>query len=103
MDFMSSNICEVLMIEYLSDYPPQPYFDQVLTHCCYAAKTYCHIWKHKGSDGTYRVDKKEISNEFLLHPSTVKGHLRALCREGLISIDETPNTLNVELVTWDIE
>ena len=91
------------MIEFLSEYPPQPYFSQVLTHCPKAASTYCHIWKHKGEDDIYRIEKKDIGDEFLLHPTTVRGHLRALCREGQNSIDETPNTLNIEMVTWDIE
>lgn len=91
------------MIEHLCDYPPQPYFNQVLTHCPKAAQTYCHIWKHQDKDNVYRVEKKSIPDEFLLHTSTVKGHLRALCREGLINIDETPNTINVELVPWDNE
>ena len=91
------------MIENMFEYPPQPYFTEVLSHCPKAASTYCHIWKHQDNDGVYRVYKKDIADEFLLHPSTVRGHLRALCREGLINIDETPNTLNVELVQWDSE
>ncbi len=91
------------MIEHLVEYPPQHYFNQVLLHCPKAASTYCHIWKHQGKDNVYRVEKKAISDEFLLHPVTVKGHFRALCREGLVSINETPNTINVELMTWDNE
>ncbi len=91
------------MIEHIQDYPPQPYFSSVLAHCPKAATTYCHIWKHQDDGGIYRVEKKAIADEFLLHPTTVKGHLRALCREGLLSINETPTMLNVELVQWDIE
>lgn len=91
------------MIETFEDYPPQPYLDQVHDHCPLAAKTYCHIWRNRNQTNCFSVLKKDIWQEFLSHPTSIRSHLLSLCREGLISIDETPETINIELVSWDHE
>lgn len=91
------------MIEPLGEYPPPPYFDPVLEDCPLAAKTYTHIWRKKDHNNYFRVIKKGIWAEFLIHPHALRAQLMALCRKGLISIDETPTILTVEVVPWDEE
>jgi hypothetical protein len=89
------------MIEEFADLPPRAYEEQVLINCSHAALTYRHLWKKQDHDGVFAIDKKDMANEFLEEPPTVMRRLRAICRLGLINIDETKHDIKVELVQWD--
>jgi len=92
------------MIEYFVEYPPAPYFNEVLVNCPQAATVYCRLWNKRDKENWFRIPKKLLSREFLLPSDTVNRHFMALCRRGFIlDIKENNTTIDVELLGWDDE
>lgn len=85
------------------DMPPYHYLRQVLDHCPKAGLTYIDIWARMDKDNRIKIDKEAIRNNFLVSLSKFRHDLLLLVKEGLISIEETPKTIKIEVVGWDDE
>lgn len=91
------------MIHQLYDYPPYPFLQQVLDHCPKSGYLYLNLWKNRDKDNKIQILKKDIQNEYLISPIKFRNDLLHLCREALVSIDETPNSIYIELTDWEEE
>lgn len=80
---------------------PIPYIEFIFRHCPRAGELYCLLWKSKNKDHKIILLKDEIPSRTLMHRHAFNSSLRMLCREGLASIDDSPNMLTIELVGWD--
>lgn len=87
----------------LWDYPPYPYLHQVLSHCHKAGLTYMDLWKQRDDKNKVIVGKDEIRTKFLSTTHTFHHNLLLLAKEGLVNVDERPNSLIIELTGWDNE
>ncbi len=84
-------------------YPPYLYLTQVAEHCPKALSTYLSLWRERASNNKITVYKEEIRLQFLTSLAKFRHDLFLLVKEGLVSIDETPKSINIELVSWDEE
>jgi hypothetical protein len=85
------------------EYPPMPYLEQVLNHCSRAGQTYVWLWKHADDNKVCHVRASHIAEATLISKATFKHSLRALCREGLLSFQESDDIMEIELTGWDDE
>lgn len=85
------------------DLPPYPYLAQILSHCPKAASTYISIWRARDENNAITVNKSEIRNSFLITPTRFKNDMLVLVKEGLISVEESPKMLQIDVVGWDEE
>ena len=86
-----------------SEYPPYLYLKQVAEHCPKAVSTYMTIWQEKNLENKLNVYKKEVRNDYLISLAKFRHDLLLLVKEGLVSINETPNLLEIELVDWNVD
>ena|SRR6266480_4738990 len=82
-------------------FPPWDYLFQVLDHCPKAGRMYMLLWNTCKEDYSLRIDKISARMDFLSSTAKLRHDLLLLVKEGLISINETPYFIDVELVTWD--
>lgn len=82
-------------------YPPYNYLVQVADHCPKAVLTYMALWRDASSENKVNVFKKDIKNEYLTSLAKFRHDIFLLFKEGLVSIDETPQWLHIELINWD--
>ena len=82
------------------EYPPYQYLQQVADHCCKAVSTYLALWRTVDRNFKVTIYKKDVREEYLTSLTKFKHDLLLLVKEGLLSIDETPNVLHIELVGW---
>lgn len=85
------------------DYPPLPYLEQILNHCCRAAQTYLWLWNHSDQNRRCRLRSSTIADMTMISRARFKNSLREICREGLLSFREHNDILEIELVAWDEE
>lgn len=83
--------------------PPYHYLMQVTNHAPKAASTYISLWNAKNKENKINISKEEIKSSFLITPTKFKNDLLQLVREGLCSIDESPNNITIEMVDWQDE
>ncbi len=88
------------MLDY-ADFPPYPYFLQVLRHYPDCAIFYSRLWNSKNNDHKLSVKKDDIFNTFLISPTKFKNMLVNLMEEGLLSFELTPKFFYIELVGFD--
>jgi hypothetical protein len=81
--------------------PPYPYLFQVAEHCPRAALTYLSIWKEKDKKNSLSVYKEDIRLQFLMSPTRFRNDLLLLVREGLVSVNETPLSIDVDVIGYD--
>ena len=89
------------MSKVVFDYPPYPYLLRVVEYCPAAAATYMKIWKDRDKDHKFHIYKENVKSGFLMSPTRFHNHLLMLVKEGLVSVDESPLMLSVELVGYD--
>lgn len=82
--------------------PPFHYMLQVTEHCPKAAFTYMNLWKNRDKKNKAQVYKEDVRNEFLVSLAKFRHDLFLLMKEGLVSVDETPLSLTVEMVDFDV-
>jgi|GEM_PF-2997321 hypothetical protein len=87
--------------QHKSNLIPISYIEFIFRHCPRAGELYCLLWKSKDKNQRIILLKNEISSRTLMHKHAFNSSLRMLCREGLASIDESPNMITIELVGWD--
>jgi hypothetical protein len=87
----------------IEKYPPYFYLKQLADHCPKAVSTYMTLWRSVDAEHKLSVLKKEIREQYLISLSKFRHDLLMLVKEGLVSIDETTDILNIELVSWDAE
>lgn len=81
--------------------PPHLYLCQVLEHCPRAGSTYLKIWREKNDENQLILDKENFRQEHLISLTKFKNDLFYLVKEGLISVEETPTSLKIDIVAWD--
>jgi hypothetical protein len=85
----------------LHDYPPYAYFEFILLHCPQAAWTYFKLWSKRDKDSKIRIKKSDIRYEFLKSQTKFKNELLDIAKEALVNVDETPEEMIIEMVSWD--
>lgn len=83
------------------DYPPYVYLAQVADHCPKAVSTYMLLWREMDGDNQIRIRKDEVRAEYLISLAKFRHDLLLLVKEGLVSINETPQKISIEIVGWD--
>jgi hypothetical protein len=83
--------------------PPRYYLKQVAQHCPKSLMTYISLWEAKDNNNRLHIFKKDVYSNFLISFTKFRNELMPLVREGLVSIDESPNMISIELVGWDDE
>ena len=83
--------------------PPKYYLKQVAQHCPKSLMTYMSLWEAKDKNNRVHIFKKDVYSNFLISFTRFKNELMPLVREGLVSIDEAPQMISIELVGWDYE
>lgn len=84
-----------------TDFPPCPYFLQVLRHFPEAALLYFRIWGSKNSKHKLAIKRQDIPNIFLMSPTVFRNRIVKLMEEGLLSFETTPTLYYIELVPFD--
>lgn len=84
-------------------YPPYLYLTQLADHCPKAVSTYMLLWRNIDKENKVNVFKKDIRSEHLITLNKFSHDLLLLVKEGLVSLEETPNWFHIELVGWDNE
>ncbi len=91
------------MIRKMYEVPPYEYLVQAAEHCPNAIATYLSVWRQADKDRKIHVYKKDVLTEYLKPIVKFRNDLMLLVREGLVSVEETPKSLCIELVSWDEE
>lgn len=86
-----------------SNFPPFPYFMQILRHFPNSAMLYIKLWSEKNDHHAIKVKKSDISKVFLLTPTNFRNRLFNIMEEGLASVRQTPDFYHIELVGFDDE
>jgi len=81
--------------------PPYYYLLQVAEHCPKAVFTYMQLWKSRDAKNCAQVYKEDVKNTFLVSLAKFRNDLFLLMKEGLVSIEESPLSLKVEMVDFD--
>lgn len=84
-----------------SDFPPCPYFLQVLRHNPEAALLYFRIWGSRNDEYKLAIKKKDIFNSFLISPTLFRNRIVKLMEEGFLSFETTPEFYYIEFVAFD--
>lgn len=61
------------------------------------------LWKQRDNENKVIIGKDEIRTKFLSTTHTFHHNLLLLAKEGLVNVDERPNSLIIELTDWDNE
>ncbi len=80
---------------------PIPYLKFIFRVCPRAGELFCFLWEAQNENGQITVDKNDIPSTTLLHRHAFNSSLRMLVREGLISVEEGPTQITIELVGWN--
>ena len=91
------------MIKRMYESPPYEYLVIAAEHCPRAIATYLSVWRQADRDRKLHVYKKDVLSEYLKPLVKFRNDLMLLVKEGLISVEETPKSLSIELVSWDEE
>jgi hypothetical protein len=84
-------------------FPPYYYLTQVADNCSKAVSTYMMLWRNADKEKKMSIYKKDVRSEYLISLCKFRHDLLLLVKQGLVSVDETPALLNIELVGWDSE
>lgn len=84
-----------------TDFPPCPYFLQVLRHFPEAALLYYKLWGSRNSQHKLAIKKEDIPNIFLVSPTVFRNRIVNLMEEGLLSFETTPKFYYIEFVPFD--
>jgi len=88
------------MMDY-SDFPPCPYFMQILRHFPECALLYCKLWGSKNTNYALAINKSDIFTNFLISPTVFRNRLVNLMEEGLLSFESSPVFYYIELIAFD--
>lgn len=80
------------------DFPPYLLLMQVLLHCPKAGSTYMQLWSSRGKDNRVRVYKEDCRQSLFISLVKFRNDLLLLMREGLIAVDEGPNSIDVQFL-----
>ena len=82
------------------EYPPYFYLKQVATHYPRAVLTYIELWEKRDKKCKVTAYKDLINIQFTHSRAQFMNDLKKLVNEGLVSCEETDQTLKIELVDW---
>ncbi len=91
------------MIKRMYESPPYEYLVTAAEHCPRAVATYLSVWRQADRDRKLHICKKDVLSEYLKPLVKFRNDLMLLVKEGLISVEETPKSISIELVSWDEE
>lgn len=84
-----------------TDFPPCPYFLQVLRHFPDAAMLYYKLWGSRNHDNKLSIKKDDIFSIFLVSPTIFRNRIVNLMEEGLLSFETTPKFYYIDFVPFD--
>ena len=76
--------------------PPRMFLEQVMDA---VAKFYCFIWDRKDDQNRFQMTWKDLNPYY--NKNSFRSNLRKLCNRGLLSYEESPHGIAIELVGWD--
>jgi len=76
--------------------PPRMFLEQVMDT---VTKVYCFLWDQRDEQNRIHMTWKDLS--VFYNKNSFRTQLRKLNREGLLSYEEAPEGLSIELVGWD--
>lgn len=76
--------------------PPRMFLEQVMDT---VTKVYCFLWDHRDEQNRIELTWKDLSLYY--NKNSFRTNLRKLNREGLLSYEESPDGMSIELVGWD--
>ncbi len=86
------------------EFPPFPYFINVLKQCPRAAWIYAKLWASKDCECKINCTRDDIRYNFFMSPTLFRNALIYLVDLGLASIKERPEAdFEIELVDFDQE
>lgn len=85
------------------EFPPFPYFMQVLRHFPDCAYFYSKLWSCRNDENKIAIKKLDIGIIFLMSTTKFRNKLINLLEEGLVSFETTPEFYYIELVGFDEE
>ena len=83
--------------------PPYLYIFQIAEHCPKALATYLSLWREKDPRNKLKLTKNDVKIQFLTSLRKFNHDLLLLVKEGLVSVEETPKAIKIELVGWHEE
>lgn len=83
--------------------PPFFYLLQISEHCPRALCCYLILWRDMDKNQMVHIHKEDIRQKYLMSSTKFKNDLLLILKEGLVSIDETPNMFHIEMTGWDEE
>src|SRR5258708_10080314 len=86
-----------------NEFPPVEFFLTVLRDQPDCAYFYLKIWSGHDKNFELMVDKKTVSNVYLISPTVFKRKLHYLMDEGLLSVKETQYFYEIEFLHDDYE
>jgi len=63
------------------------------------SKVYCFIWDRRDDENRVEMTWKDLTLYY--NKNSFRTNLRKLVAEGLVSYEETPEGLSIEVVGWD--
>ena len=81
-------------------FPPYPFLIDVLKNALLSLRVYIELWDMQDDFGRIAIDKKEIKKTFLISPTLFYNKVLSLVDLSLLSVDESPNMIVVDLVQW---
>ena len=76
--------------------PPRPYMDMVMDTL---SQVYCYLWDIKDAKNRVKLSWLDMSMRY--NKNSFRSSLRKLSNSGLISYEETPDGIFIEMVGWD--
>ena len=84
-------------------YPPYIYLLQIAERCVNPVYTYIMLWQNANESNKVHIYKKDIRETFRISRTVFSNHCFTLMKEGLLTVDETPKSLHIELLPFDID
>lgn len=76
--------------------PPRIYLELIVDTL---TKIYIWLWDHKNEDNRIEMTWKSLSMYY--NKNSFRTNLRKLNSQGLVSYEESPDGVSIELVGWD--
>lgn len=76
--------------------PPRLFLEQIMDNL---SKAYCFLWDHKNEENKIQMTWKDISTYY--NKNSFRSNLRKLNNSGLLSFEETPDGVDIEVVGWN--
>jgi len=82
--------------DFQAQLPPRAFMDMVMDTL---SQVYCYLWDNRNAKNQVHLSWEELTRRY--NRNSFRTSLRKLNNSGLLSYDESPDGILVELVGWD--